>query len=263
MVPSLGDYRRFFIELVSGERARHEFRIAATRDRIAAGYLDYSQPLRILDLANGRLRPQFQILRRAGHFVVGADLANRSQPGWTEPVYRLARWIYRMHVPDHKGRTGMPALLCADVARLPFGSGAFDLVTSVAAFEHFLDVPAVVRELYRVVRPGGVVFCLIHLFTCPSGGHNVQLMGLPIRRLPRGVQAWDHLRRRRLPFHVPLNEWRIDQYLREFAGTFNILESYCYTREGEHLLSPEIEAELADYSIDELTCHSYIILAGK
>jgi hypothetical protein len=34
-------------------------------------------------------------------------------------------------------------------------------------------------------------------------------------------------------------------------------------REGEHLLTPKIEAELSEYSRDELTCGAYVIIARK
>jgi hypothetical protein len=84
-----------------------------------------------------------------------------------------------------------------------------------------------------------------------------------LKHLPDGVDAWDHLRQRRLPFHVPLNEWRIDQYLAEFSKHFEIVKHYCAMREGDEFLTPDIEAELADYSRDELTCGAYVIVACK
>jgi hypothetical protein len=34
-------------------------------------------------------------------------------------------------------------------------------------------------------------------------------------------------------------------------------------QEGEEFLTPEIEAELASYSREELTCGAYVILARK
>ena len=71
------------------------------------------------------------------------------------------------------------------------------------------------------------------------------------------------LRRRRLPSPAPLNGWHRDQYLEVFAGYFEIVNHYCVTREGEKLLTPQLEAELSTYSRDELTCRSYIILARK
>ena len=154
-------------------------------------------------------------------------------------------------------------LVCGNVTALPFGDESFDLVTSVAAFEHFLDVPRVIDELHRVVRSGGLVWACIHLFASPSGGHNVTLTEVPLRTLPRGIDAWDHLRRRRLPFHVPLNEWRRDQFLAAFERRFDVVNHYCAIREGEDWLTPTIRAELSAFSQDELTCAAYVILAKK
>ena len=115
----------------------------------------------------------------------------------------------------------------------------------------------------RVLRPRGVAWVLIHLFSCPSGGHNVTFTQFPLRKVPRGVDAWDHLRKRKLPFTVQLNEWRRDQYLQSFAERFDILKDYCAFREGAELLSPQIVAGLSKYSADELTCNSYVIVARK
>jgi hypothetical protein len=101
------------------------------------------------------------------------------------------------------------------------------------------------------------------LFTSPTGGHNLSFTEYPLRALPKGVDAWDHLRKRRLPFIVPLNEWRRDQYLEAFAEHFEIAKHYCLLREGQELLTPEIEVELSNYSRDELTSGAYVIVARK
>jgi ubiquinone/menaquinone biosynthesis C-methylase UbiE len=105
---------------------------------------------------------------------------------------------------------GVGGLLCGDVATLAFADRTFDMVTSVAAFEHFPDVPAVIAELHRVVRPEGLIWIVIHLFSSPSGARNLNRAEVPLRTVPRGVDPWDHLRRRRLPVTVPLNEWPRD-----------------------------------------------------
>ena len=51
---------------------------------------------------------------------------------------------------------GLPALVNADVAALPFRDGAFDAVLAVHMLYHVPDRQATVRELRRVLAPGGV-----------------------------------------------------------------------------------------------------------
>jgi SAM-dependent methyltransferase len=257
------DYLHYTWQLVNGYRSDDEKKIAARRQRDISPYLDGDPSLRILDLANGRLRPQYMLLKATGYEVYGIDLVNGSHLSWEDAAYCVARWIYRRKLGLPAETAGGQTLVCGDVGALPFSDNTFDLVTSVAAFEHFLDVPAVVTELARVLRPGGLAWIGIHLFTSPSGGHNVKLTEIPLRSIPTGVDPWDHLRKRRLPFHVPLNEWRKDQYRETFADCFEIVKHYCVTREGEELLTSPLEAELSNYSRDELTCHSYVIVARK
>jgi SAM-dependent methyltransferase len=262
-MPQLSDYPRYAAQLLGGERSAGERGQYERMLRELAPYLDMSRPRDVLDVANGRLRPQYSILRGAGHRVTGVDFVNRPARTGKDLAYGVARQIYawRLGLP----RTAMASdrLLVSDVGRLPFPPGSFDLAISAAAFEHFLDVPSVVAELQRVLRPGGMVWVSIHLFTCPTGGHNIAFTEFPARTLPPGVDAWDHLRRRRLPFTVPLNEWRRGQYLAAFGQHFEVLAHYCAAREGEGWLTPEIERELAGYTRDELTCAALVILARR
>ncbi len=257
------DYLRYVSQILNGFRVSHERALAHIREQDTAPYLDGNHPLRVLDLANGYLRPQYTLLKAGGHQVYGIDLVNRPRLTWEDAAYRVARWLYRKKLGLQSETAAGRTLVCGDVAVLPFSDNSFDLVTSVAGFEHFLDVPSVVTELARVLRPGGLAWVGIHLFTSPSGGHNVKLTEIPLRRIPAGADPWDHLRRRRLSFDVPLNEWRRDQYLETFASHFQIVKDYCVMREGEELLTAALEAELSAYSRDELTCGAYVIMAQK
>ena len=211
----------------------------------------------MLDLANGQLRPQYSILRAEGHRVYGIDMVNRAKRGWHDCASTIARTLYVRGLQPGDSIFD-DTLVCGDVSMLPFRGESFDLVTSVAAFEHFLNVPAVLSETHRVLRPGGILWVLVHLFSSLSGGHNVSLSQVPLRNIPPGIEPWDHLRKRRLQFHVPLNEWRLNEYLAEFCKKLEVIKHYCAMREGEHLLTPEIEEDLSDYSRDDLTCGAYM-----
>lgn len=263
MAPSFLEYPVYFWQLLSGFRTAHERIYADLRRADTNPFLHGQNRLRILDLGNGRLRPQYTLLKAAGHDVCGIDLANRSRHSMVDKLYRVARCFYKWRSGVARQSSRDEALVCGDVGTLPFRSNTFDLVTSVAAFEHFLDVRKVVEEARRVLRAGGLLWTCIHLFTCPSGGHNVTFTDIPLSKLPIGKDAWDHLRRRRVPIDVPLNEWRRDQYLTEFEKHFVIVKHYCAIREGEHFLTPQIEKELSEYTRDELTCHAYVIVGRK
>jgi len=63
--------------------------------------------------------------------------------------------------------------VCFDLERMPFDEGAFDAVTNEGVVEHWTDRAArvdVIREMGRVVRPGGRVIIYV-----PNGRH-------PLRR---------------------------------------------------------------------------------
>jgi ubiquinone/menaquinone biosynthesis C-methylase UbiE len=46
--------------------------------------------------------------------------------------------------------------VCSGAEDIPFSDGHFDVVTSLNSLDHVDDVTAAVREIARVVRPGGM-----------------------------------------------------------------------------------------------------------
>ena len=50
-----------------------------------------------------------------------------------------------------------PHYVCADIVRLPFAAGAFDLVWSNLALQWVNDLPRALAEFRRVLRVGGLV----------------------------------------------------------------------------------------------------------
>ena len=68
------DYLRYAWQMVNGFRTNGEKRIYAEREQDIVPYVDTSSALRVLDLGNGYLRPQYTLLKKAGYRVFGIDL---------------------------------------------------------------------------------------------------------------------------------------------------------------------------------------------
>lgn len=55
---------------------------------------------------------------------------------------------------------GNASFSCGDALHLPFADNSFDAVTTGFMMRNVTDIGAAFREMYRVVRPGGVIACL-------------------------------------------------------------------------------------------------------
>lgn len=132
------------------------------------------RPDRVLDLATGgghTALPFAAIARR----VVAVDL--------TEPMLRAAR----EHVQARGG--AHIEFVAADTSALPFGDGAFDVVTCRTAAHHFADVAAAVRQIQRVLRPGGA-FLLQDILGHDDPDANAFITNVEKRRDPSHVRSY-------------------------------------------------------------------------
>jgi demethylmenaquinone methyltransferase/2-methoxy-6-polyprenyl-1,4-benzoquinol methylase len=96
---------------------------------------------RVLDLCCGTGDMTFALRRRANNGspqIVGADFSHAM--------------LQRAAV---KGRETSLAWIEADALRLPFPDAHFDLVTAAFGFRNLADYDAGLREMERVLRPGG------------------------------------------------------------------------------------------------------------
>jgi ubiquinone/menaquinone biosynthesis C-methylase UbiE len=106
-----------------------------------AGLAFGGRPLRVLDVGcgtgvfAGRVRQALPLARVWGIDLVSGMLTKGA-----------ARWAHhRPHVQPVQG----------DSERLPFPTGAFDLVTCANSFHHYPHQDRAVREMHRVLAPGG------------------------------------------------------------------------------------------------------------
>jgi demethylmenaquinone methyltransferase/2-methoxy-6-polyprenyl-1,4-benzoquinol methylase len=112
--------------------------------KIIAGW----QPKRVLDLATGSGDLALALQRRLpAAAIVAAD--------FSPEMLEVAR------------RKGVRETVLADALQLPFESGSFDCVTVAFGLRNMADWGAALREMSRVLRPGGHLLVLD--FSLPAG----------------------------------------------------------------------------------------------
>lgn len=226
---------------------------------------------RVLDLGCGQRFPATLLFRAFGARVTGID-TDVVDPGFGPAAWwRMARRnglgrcakslvrhavFDRAYYRDLARLAGRPLRVAGldvrlmDARALAFPDARFDLVHSNAVFEHLSDVPRVLEETARVLRPEGVASILVHLFPSLSGGHHPE-WAFPDLAPSRRVPPWDHLRAGGTPGGAFLNRWRARQFLEAFDVRFRVVERETRT-EGERWLTPERERELAGYTREDL-----------
>ena len=132
------------------------------------------RPGRVLDIATGGGHTALAFAGLARE-VVACDV--------TEPMLAAARRFIG-------GRgAGNVRYAAGDVAALPFVDGSFDLVTCRIAAHHFAEPAAAVREVRRVLRPGGT-FLLQDILGHDDAEANRFIREVETRRDPSHVKAY-------------------------------------------------------------------------
>lgn len=60
-----------------------------------------------------------------------------------------------------------------DVRDMHFNDSVFDAVLSIATFEHIIDLEKALHEIYRVLKPGGIVYSIFGPIWSSCVGHHV------------------------------------------------------------------------------------------
>ena len=115
----------------------------------------------VLDLCCGTGDLGFALARAGKARIVGADFAHPM-------LVRAREKSAAMALPlDQNSAPSMP-FFEADALRLPFAGASFDLVSSAFGFRNLANYKAGLREIQRVLKPGGTIAILE--FTEPPEG---------------------------------------------------------------------------------------------
>jgi demethylmenaquinone methyltransferase/2-methoxy-6-polyprenyl-1,4-benzoquinol methylase len=120
----------------------------------AVDHIVSAAPARVLDVATGTAGIALRLVERSDADVVGIDL---SEPMLRRGAANVARAAATTRVQLALGRA----------EQLPFADATFDALTFSYLLRYVADPAATLRELARVVKPGGVVASLE--FHVPNG----------------------------------------------------------------------------------------------
>jgi SAM-dependent methyltransferase len=193
-----------------GEAAAVDAHLRSIERRVVEEFGLPSEGLRVVDLGCG------QQLRHAAwlsvkHAVVGVDLdvvpvsVSDYRVMWVENgPYRTVKTVgrqllgvdRRFHAALRRrvGPAGAIELVRSDVARPDLAGDSFDWAVSFDTFEHLANPRAAAREVRRVLRPGGVAWIELHLYTSDTGHHDLRVRKSALAAGERALPHWAHLR---------------------------------------------------------------------
>ncbi len=125
--------------------------------RKAIRQLDASRDLNILDLATGTGDMLITLFRERPNTaeVTGLDISENMLASCREKLRK-------------RGLADRARLLCADASKMPFVDGTFDAATMAFGIRNTVDAAATLREIHRILKPGGTVLILeFSLPACP------------------------------------------------------------------------------------------------
>ena len=160
--------RRFY-ELVEEHRYRKEWHIPA-----AAGFAN-AKHLAVLEVGCGLGTDGAQFAKAGAHYT-GIDL--------TDAAVDLARQRFELFQLPGTFRV-------ADAEHLNFPDNSFDIVYSHGVLHHTPDTAAAVREIHRVLRPGGKAVVMLYHRDSYNYRVNISMLrrtGVRLLKWPAGVK---------------------------------------------------------------------------
>ncbi|MEA2754324.1 MAG: hypothetical protein QOJ54_613 [Aliidongia sp.] len=154
-------------------------------DETAAFCGDIFADARILNVGCGEMLTDFGLLRLGPRSITGLDVAPRPADHFEQLAAKLT--ANGIHVCDDDRRK--IDFRCYDGENFPFPDGQFDVAFSWSAFEHIANVPRVLAEIRRVLKPAGHAFIQVYpWFHNRHGSHLTDWIKEPYFQLRRPVE---------------------------------------------------------------------------
>jgi SAM-dependent methyltransferase len=151
LLPSGESLHDYYSQYYSGENLTVPLFVSRRLDEIVSGFARFRKTNRFLDVGCGAAT-LLEAARRAGWNAEGTEVS--------EVAANNARRL-GFHV------------FCGGLAQANFASDRYDVVSVVEVLEHLLEPWSLLREVFRVLRPGGLLW-----LTTPNGyGISATLLG--------------------------------------------------------------------------------------
>lgn len=179
-----------------------------------------------------------RVLKTVGRKLIGNDR------------FEMAEWKRQLGIPYLPD----PECVVGDVCDGAPEEGTWDSIASWSTFQHIPDIDLALRRCADGLRPGGVLYIGIHLWTSNTGHHDIRAFSGEEHLLP----LWAHLRKgheHEVESSAFLNRVRLGQWREAMERNCPGFTEY-QQRHGEEeyraKMTPQLREELADYDDEEL-----------
>lgn len=179
-----------------------------------------------------------RVIKTVGRKLIGNDR------------FELQEWRQQLgiaYLPD-------PECLVGDICDGAPDPGSWDVLASWSVFQHVPDPRAALRQCVAALRPGGVLYIGMQIWTCNAGHHDIRAFTGHEETLP----LWAHLRpdqADKVQSSAWLNRFRLSQWREVFGDVCPGFTEY-QERYGEDdyraRMTPDLRQELKDYDDEEL-----------
>jgi SAM-dependent methyltransferase len=238
------------LEIGPGQQLRHLRYFALHNDAVGIDTDIIPQGLQIKDyLRMLRHSPPMRSLKTLGRKMLGRDARYAAA---------LAKALGVERFPP------IPVQRMSATA-MTFPDASFDFAFSFSVFEHIDDPGVAIREVVRVLRPGGVAYISLHLYTSHSGGHDPTIFaaGKPVPPLwPHLRPQFEHLAHASAHLNrISLKEWR-EIFERIMPGAHLVNERQD-DEIGDGLKELRAKGELSTYTDEELMTVNLVAIWKK